>query len=615
MFDKNHKPIYTSQIPRANVERIKQQFEHSEFKNMLGKNATDKERELFEAKKEFAAGLYANKQRISNLTGVSPLNEDAKIFGGLGVDTKLFESASLPSNIIGLGNVVSPDPSHAHKGGQWNPAYKAGSGDIPSYVFGLQTEIAFRCVGFELVPTIAVDTPKVPIIYVDKVYGGGTFDDAANMPSFITLTNKLFTADWLANADIKRGATKFYISSSDGAKVLECVFNQGSTVGTKVVVEVLSTGKLSAAPAATVTYTKENEHSVAEVLTAVGTTGSLLYKKVSVPATFQVVALSAATKADYASMDRTPIAEASTNTGSSAPMNRKEHERGVDYKINIIAFDKQVEIEGYEINADTTNIQIRDFAAMGINVIAMLYESVQGQLIQSIDEQILTRLYRLGCQHAYDAKMSQGIDHSLFIAQPSTPNLAYTDIKVPGFVYENMLGDDIRGEMGNIPNSILSSQYENQMTHAERLTSRILLVADFIGHQNRVGGPDWIVVNGEIASTLKKHSSYVTRPIPTTMSAVPTMQNVGTIFGDIVVYKNPKTSFNDPRILLGRKGTDSDSGCKLLAYDLAASRQTIAEGTMAEKIKVWSRFTLHEVGFYPQLNYYTMVAVNKMNWA
>jgi hypothetical protein len=94
----------------------------------------------------------------------------------------------------------------------------------------------------------------------------------------------------------------------------------------------------------------------------------------------------------------------------------------------------------------------------------------------------------------------------------------------------------------------------------------------------------------------------------------PELNYSGTIYESVSVYKNPGIDFDDPRILFGRRGNDKDPGAKFLAYDLAASRQIVAEGTMAEKIRVWSRFAIAEVGFYPELNYYTMVAINDGDW-
>ena len=221
----------------------------------------------------------------------------------------------------------------------------------------------------------------------------------------------------------------------------------------------------------------------------------------------------------------------------------------------------------------------------------------------------------MGVEHAHNSKLAQNVEHSLYIASPSKTELKYADIKTQGFEYVNMKEEDVRTEMGAIPNALQSAGYENQMTHAERLYSRILLVAEYIAQQNRVAGPDWVVLSGELAATVKKQATYQARPTANTLAAKPELHYTGTIFETISVYKNPKINFNDPRVLMGRRGDDTDGGTKFLAYDLASSRQTIAEQTMAEKIRVWSRFNLVDIGFYPELNYFTFVAVNEYGWS
>ena len=178
-----------------------------------------------------------------------------------------------------------------------------------------------------------------------------------------------------------------------------------------------------------------------------------------------------------------------------------------------------------------------------------------------------------------------------------------------------ILGNDVRSEMGNIPNSIQSAGYENQTTHVDRLFARLLLVSEFMGQQNRIGTADCIVIGGTLASAIKKNSQYIISPTANTLVQQPELHYTGTLYGTMNVYKNPKIDFNDPRVLLIRRGDTTDTGAKFFAYDLAASRQTIAEGTMAEKIRVWSRFQIADIGFHPELNYYTFVAINEYGWA
>ena len=233
-------------------------------------------------------------------------------------------------------------------------------------------------------------------------------------------------------------------------------------------------------------------------------------------------------------------------------------------------------------------------------------------MIQTIDWNILDHLYRLGVTNARNTFEATGTNYSLYIGAPATPQKAFTSVDVE---YEDILGNDVRSEMGSIPNSIQSAGYENQTTHADRLFARILLVSEFMGQQNRIGTADILVVGGTLASAMKKNSQYIISPTLNSLVQQPELHYTGTIYGTINVYKNPKIDFNDPRVLLARRGDNTDPGAKFFAYDLAASRQTIAEGTMAEKIRVWSRFQIADIGFHPELNYYTFVAINDYGWA
>lgn len=604
------KPIYKStDVSEAAVAKLKPLFESAFSKEFESDKSNPYRKKLMDEKINFAARQYANRVRVSENMGHSPLFEDSKIFGKSFEGSKqLFESVSTPGNVIGMGNVVNPDPSYAHAGGQWNPSYKAGSGDIPSYVFGLQSQLAIYCIGFELMPTIAVDTPKVTIQYVDDVYGGGPFDDATNMPSFIDVSNKAFTASWLNTAKLKRATTKLVFQNTDGTSAMEVLFMIGSTIGTTITVQVISTGAVE-----TGVYKAYNTVSVKDVVNAIGTTGKINWTPEGGVASS--LTLTTAVTLSYSSAIRNPLTEASTNNMGRVGMTRKQHEKGPKHKLNVISMDKQIEMVGFEFEADTSNIQIRDFAAQGINVIARLYNGVQNQLIQSLDNVILSHLYSLGVEHAVNSKLAQGVDHSLYIASPAKTSLAYTAISTPGFEYIDMRDADREADMGQIQNALQSAGYENQMTHAERLYSRILLVSEYIAQQNRIAPPDWIVLSGELAATVKKQATFQARPTANTLAAKPELHYTGTIFETISVYKNPKINFNDPRILMGRRGDDTDPGAKFLAYDLAASRQTIAEQTMAEKIRVWSRYNIVDIGFYPELNYFTFVAVNEYGWS
>ena len=79
---------------------------------------------------------------------------------------------------------------------------------------------------------------------------------------------------------------------------------------------------------------------------------------------------------------------------------------------------------------------------------------------------------------------------------------------------------------------------------------------------------------------------------------------VGTLAG-IAIYVDPNMEWSDTRILVGRKGDGNSPGLVFMPYLMADSVETIAEGTMAPKIAIKSRYALVEAGHHPEANYLT----------
>lgn len=610
-FEIQKKRIYkNTDLDTRDVERIKP-FMESAFASDLARY--NDRPEMKAEKLRFMSEQFANKRRISGVMGSTPMHEDGNIFGAAFPGVKsFFESAdySMPGNIIGMANPTPAQPGWQIPGGVNNPSYQKGTGDIPAYIFGLQSHLALNCQGFDLLPTIAVDTPKVVTQFVDTVYGGGEFDSIESLPTFMNFATSIFTKEWIRTQALVRGTTNIIFRSTSG-KALKVTFILGSTVKAEISAEVKATGTSTEA-AGTVTYTFDNSISVKSVIDDLNANGGHIFVGAGTTLTDGTVFASPAKVIiGYASATRTNISEAATNTNTIGGMTREQHRKGTKYKLNVIAMDASFEMVGIEIDADTENIQIRDFAAMGINVISYLYTGVQNQLVQTLDEIITKHIYGMGVTHAVNVYQSQGINYSLYLDKPTNTSLTFSSIDC---IYTDNLGNDRKADMGSIENSLVSSTFENQDTHGGRLCSRIGLVSEFVGQQNRIGVPDIIVLGGELAAVVKRHSTYTINPITSTLNNTPELQYTGTVMG-MQIFKNPKIAFNDPRVLLIRRGDDTDSGSKLLAYDLASSRQTIAEGTMSDKIRVWSRFQIADIGFYPELNYFVFVAINKFHWA
>ena len=77
---------------------------------------------------------------------------------------------------------------------------------------------------------------------------------------------------------------------------------------------------------------------------------------------------------------------------------------------------------------------------------------------------------------------------------------------------------------------------------------------------------------------------------------------LGSVAG-INIYTDPTMNWNDYSIAVGRKGDGNGPGIVFMPYLMAESVQAIAEGTMAPKVAVKSRFALVDAGFHPETQY------------
>ena len=64
-------------------------------------------------------------------------------------------------------------------------------------------------------------------------------------------------------------------------------------------------------------------------------------------------------------------------------------------------------------------------------------------------------------------------------------------------------------------------------------------------------------------------------------------------------------AWSNTKVVVGRKGDGNSPGVVFMPYLMAESVQTIAEGTMAPKIAVKSRFALVDAGHHPETMYVT----------
>ena len=249
---------------------------------------------------------------------------------------------------------------------------------------------------------------------------------------------------------------------------------------------------------------------------------------------------------------------AADNDGT--PFDRGSGERTAENIMGLSLFSKSVAAETFQVAAAVTREQVQDLKQFGVDAVAQVEAVLTNELTQSINNYILDRMRGLAAKNNHN----QVLDITLNA----------------GVAGGNTRGDEHR-----------------------RILSSILAAANLIANRGRRGAGNFAVVGAKMATALQSVAGFVPNPMANTFNQVAgAIYPVGSVAG-INVYTDPRLSFSDNKVLVGRKGDGNSPGLVFMPYLMAESVQTIAEGTMAPKIAVKSRFALVDAGFHPETMY------------
>ena len=517
-----------------------------------------------------------------------------------------------PLNTVGMANPAAPSPlspTSTAPGDFYRQS--TGSGDVPVSTLPMALNIALMTIGLELVPVIPSKGPWQLLTYMDFPYAGGKLGKSneiasldgkgvgrENKPLYFKVKNLntkgikgfdksklvdgetvfVFTADTYALTGKFKGFGRM-----DGALLLETVSAvKGSEPAS--IVDVFDAVNAAAAP--TVKIGKADAIDSAEatplVKNAFGTYGEVDFVQ---------------TQVDFVD------GFANFATGEKASMTRAQNETGTGNVIGLRLFSKWVQMGSYEVTGTVTRQQLQDLPLYGVDAVAKVMEALQNEITQSINARILEHVFALGVTNAVNQRAFQGVDLNLHMGSAST-SMDKTSVKT----YADIMGVEHKTTWGEIKNSEVMTSAENLHTRQRRIASRVLAAATLIQNVGRRGRATWIVTNAQIAAALQDVSGYVVAPFANGM-AQDGSQNLylgGTLMG-LKVYVDPYMDWNDTRICVGRKGNGNEPGVIFMPYILADTVSITAEGTMAPKMLVNSRYAIVDAGFYPETMYYTFV--------
>ena len=565
------------------------------WSKMLKENFDVKDNEKLNWVSQYAAIHEIHESAL----GVNAGHANGGVVPGSGVNPLY----ATPLNTIGMGNPYAPQnvntmstAPHAD-GNLWNQ--QVGSGDIPVSTLPMALNIALMTIGLELVPVVPAKGPWVMLSYMDFPYAGGklgrvnetAFDgkgeNGENKPIYVKIQGmKLEKIQALRKAGVKEG---------DVVKV------NGKKIGS-----FLGFGRMDGAPLVKVWDGEENEDlkdiSLREVFETLEAEKTGPTVKVG---DNDVIELKDAIRPDFVQTS-VDLVDGFANfaTGKKEAMTRAQNETGTGNVIGLRLFSKWVQVGSYEVTGTVTRQQLQDLPLYGVDAVGKVMEQLQNEITQHINQRILERVFALGVTNAAQQKVYQGVDLNLWMGKKETT----LDQMVAKNKYVDIYGVDQATAAWGVANSEVNTSAENLATRQRRIASRVLAAANLIQTVGRRGRATWIVTNTMIATALQDVSGYVVAPMVNNM-AQDGSQNLylgGTLAG-LKVYVDPYMNWDDCRICVGRKGDANSPGVVFMPYILADSVSITAEGTMAPKMLVNSRFAIAEIGFYPETQYYTFV--------
>jgi hypothetical protein len=472
-------------------------------------------------------------------------------------------------------------------------------------------EIAAATIGFDLVPVVPAAGPVAFLSFNDFPYAGGklgrlneidAFDGVGegdeNKPIYIKVSGDLTKLEELAKAYADQDTQYPAITLTTNHGVIDGLYLGNSRIDNNVILKINSVKE--SADGKNISIASVFAAGLTKAVVKLGEKEVDLFVEGAVVRPELVKGV-------------TDHVQGFTNffNGSDDPMSRAENETGTGNTIGARIFTKMITMGSYEVTGSVTRQQLQDMPLYGVDVIGGVLEAMRNEISQSINNRILDRVFKLGVENYKIQRSYQGVDLNLFLADATQSSKALKNFAS----FRKFVGLDGKTPNGEvtIANATKNTSAENVTTHQRRIASRCLAASNLIASVTRKSRANWMVCNSQILSALQDCSQFVISPMRNTLiqGGEESLYFAGELMG-LQVYVDPYMKWDDTRICVGRKASISNnkvngSGVVFMPYILADQVQIVAEGTMAPKMLMNSRFAIVDCGFYPEQNYYTFM--------
>lgn len=484
-----------------------------------------------------------------------------------------------------------------------------GSGDKPFSLLPLSMQVAAQTIGLDLVPVVPLGGPFGMLTYLDFPYAGGNNKVESAVINGLggadgRVAPLMIKSDVIWATGFEPEANDVFYTTNDAEVPYKMTYIGKSRISGIAIFKVeTSRNELEL----TVTNTSfaaglETDTTLADVfksgsgfvLSTDGSTATPQSAELDNPAEL-VNALedhiTAFSGRGFKSGDVT----------SNDPYLREEGESTPDNLIGLKLFNKSIKAGTLQVAAGVTREQVQDLKQYGIDAIAQVEAVLINELTQGLNKHILDRIFRLGNTNADQIYNIDGTNLSL-----SVDSASGTVTSVLGLPMDS---DSFSDQVSLQTKNVIPTSGDNTGTLQRKILSRILAATNLISIRGRRGAANFAVTNGQIATALQDIGGFVPYPLSNTLNqSGGSLYPIGSVAG-VNIYVDPNMAWTDNRIAVGRKGDGNSPGLVFMPYIMAEAVSTIAEGSMAPKISVKSRYALVEAGFHPQTMYYTL-AIN-----
>lgn len=507
-------------------------------------------------------------------------------------------------NFNGMGAVrnpiVSPNPGNALGTADFGAG--SGSGDYGQQLLPVAMKIAAQTIGLDLIAVKPTPGPKIDLMYIDFAY-----DDNTNQ------TNErpqVFKVDYEENAkEVKEflkevitevgakesvgGLDKRIYLALEGNSITNPDAIAGPGTGSKKGwVEFLGFSRIDLKPmfrifrqanVATATASAawgfneaENTFEANVAISEAFGEGFVSTEGITFPGGFTTGAV----EIDLISAFEDHLPLFSSNfTSDKYPQNRLEEETNYPGIIAPRVQSKTVEVGTIEISTALKRTEIEDIKAnMGIDIVQKMESVLVNELSQTISKQIVMKLFEMGDLNRESA--------------PANNGTTVFDLDVDTYI------QDLGGETSHAAQ--------------RKLVTKILHASNFIATEGRVGPATFVVTNGRLGAALADISGYTINPVKSNINATGQLYPMGTI-GEVQIYVDPYMTYNNNRMLVGRKNNPDLPGVCFVPYLLAQSVSLLSEATFAPRMLLRSRYAVAELGFYPFKQYMTINVTDTKN--